>query len=461
MNFIGFGNRNISSFGIDKGNHQLSVQKTWSFFSDKIKILFESNDNVFLLNSEKHFCVTNSKNQSVVRVLSDILFDQAVMISDFKSSSIYLIGRSESDLIILKISNNEVIDKRYIDCDPIESSINIRGKFCIVNTRDHILIVGICKSEELTYEIFKIKKNFNTVEVLERDEDNSSLKIMGYSYDDSEGRICTFSTADETVQRCIHFKDSSLTQSKIEFGQYLCFSGKHKIIISIFLIFLVSSKIIKSSKLDISNNIYTFENICRNMYGDVLQLKYFVDSYGVSYFLSLHRRYFLIFLIETTRSGCLEASLLKSISIPDNEFTGNCLEIVVNGSNKVYLRDDSNAYQICLDSEIDKNLLLSHSLPLKISTAEFVLTILSRQDVSRINLNSLFDCLASPEHIPILESAFSTVKEYRDSVDISAAKALFSAVLRHKVYGENSLFSFLKDVTEFEILSSLRSDSQV
>jgi hypothetical protein len=197
------------------------------------------------------------------------------------------------------------------------------------------------------------------------------------------------------------------------------------------------------------------------MYGEVLQLKYFEDSYGVSYFLSLHRRYFLIFIIETTRSCFLEASMLKSISIPDNEFTGNCLEIVVNGSNKVYLRDDSNAYQICLDSEIDNYLLSGRSLSLKISTAELVLTILSRQDINRINLHSLFNYLACPEHIPILESAFSTVKEYRDSVDIFASKAIFSAVLRYMSICGNFAFSFLKDVTEFEILSCLRSDSQV
>lgn len=229
----------------------------------------------------------------------------------------------------------------------------------------------------------------------------------------------------------------------------------------LLLMVLVSSKIIKSSKFDISNNIYTFQNICRNMYGDVLQLKYFEDSYGVSYFLSLHRRYFLIFLIETTRSGGLEASMLKSISIPENEFTGNCLEIVANGSNKIYLRDDSNAYQICLDSEIDSALLLGHSLSLKISTTEFVLTILSRQDLNRINLHSLFDSLSCPEHIPILESAFLMVKEYRDSVDVSAAKAIFSAALRFKSIREKLAFSFLRDMTEFEIFSCLRSDSQV
>lgn len=197
------------------------------------------------------------------------------------------------------------------------------------------------------------------------------------------------------------------------------------------------------------------------MYGDALQVKYFEDSYGVAYFLSLHRRYFLIFLIETTRAGELEASMLKSISIPENEFTGNCLEIVVNGSNKIYLRDDSNAYQICMDSEIDSMLLMDHNLSLKIATAEFVFTILSRKDLNRINFHSLLESLACPEHVPILESAFSIVNEYRDSVDVPAAKSIFSAILRFKNNAENFTFGFLKDVTDFEIISSWNSDSQV
>lgn len=226
-------------------------------------------------------------------------------------------------------------------------------------------------------------------------------------------------------------------------------------------IFLVSSKIIKSSKFDLSNNLYTFQNICRNMYGDVIQLKYFEDSYGVAYFLSLHRRYFLIFIVETTRTGGLETSMLKSIPIPDNEFTGNCLEIVVSGSDKIYLRDDSNAYQICIDSEIDDKLLVEHSLSTKISTVEFVLTILSRQDISSINLQSLSDYLACPEHVPFFDSAFSIANEYRDSVDVSASKAIFSAALRYKRNSENFASNFLKDVIEFEMLSSLKSDSQV
>lgn len=223
----------------------------------------------------------------------------------------------------------------------------------------------------------------------------------------------------------------------------------------------MSPKIIKSAKFDISNNVYSFQNICRNMYGDAIQLKYFEDSYGVSYFLSLHQRYFLIFLVETTSSGVLEVSMLKSISIPENEFTGSCLEIVVNGSNKIYLRDDSNAYEICMDSEVDSALLLDHSLPLKISTAEFVFAMLSRQDFNRINFSLFFESLSNSEHIPILESAFSVLDEYRDSVDFVATKAIFSAALRYKVIEKDLVFSFMKDVVEFEMISSSKSDSQV
>lgn len=229
LNFIGFGNRNISAFGIDKHSHQLSVEKTWSFFSDKIKILFELGDNVYLLNSEKYFCVTNSKNQSVVRVLSNLLFDQAVMISDTKSNSIYLLGQCESNLIVLEVSNNKVIDERHINCGPIQSPINIRGKFCIFSTYEHTLILSLSKSGVSPYEIFKIKEKFGTVDVLDRDDDNSALRVVGYRIHESDGQICIFNTSDETIQKCIPFKDSSLNQSKVEFGRYLCFSSNYNL----------------------------------------------------------------------------------------------------------------------------------------------------------------------------------------------------------------------------------------
>lgn len=225
LNLIGFGNRNISSIFIDKNKHQLYIQKTWSFFSDKIKILYESDDIVYFINSEKHICIANSKNQSNVKVPSDLLLDQAVMFSSIKSNHLYLIAECESDLVIFKISNNQIVDQRRITCGPIEAPICLRGNFCIVSTRDRILVICFNDYGETPYEIFNIKTEFKAIDVLGRNEDNDSLKLLGYRGSESEGQICIFKTSDNSIQQSISFRDSSFTQSKIEFGRFLCFSG--------------------------------------------------------------------------------------------------------------------------------------------------------------------------------------------------------------------------------------------
>lgn len=197
------------------------------------------------------------------------------------------------------------------------------------------------------------------------------------------------------------------------------------------------------------------------MYGEVLQIKYFEDSFGVAYFLSLHQRYFLIFIIETSKSGVLQVSLLKSISIPENEFTGNILEIVVTGSDKIYLRDDSNAYQISVDIEADNYVLLDHCISLKISTFEYIMAILGRQNISDSNFDSFSEVCLYAEHVPIIGSTFSFINGYQNTMDIFASRFLFLASMRHKIQKENSNFNFLSELMEYEILSASRSDSQV
>lgn len=201
------------------------VQKTWSFFSDKIKILYELDDNVFLLNAENILCVTNSKNQSVVKALSDLFLDQAVMYSDIGSNSLYLIAECQYSPIIFKISNNEIVEQNRIDCAPVEAPIRLRGNVCIINTRDQMVLVRFSGSNESPYEIFKITREFDNVDILDQSEETGALKILGYKIEQSEGQICTFDTAEYSIQQIISFKDPSLAQSNIEFGRYLCFSG--------------------------------------------------------------------------------------------------------------------------------------------------------------------------------------------------------------------------------------------
>ena len=181
----------------------------------------------------------------------------------------------------------------------------------------------------------------------------------------------------------------------------------------------------------------------------------------MAYFLSLHRKYVLIFIIETSRSGSLEISLLKSVPFPDNEFTGDNLEIVVSGCDKVYLRDDSNAYTIPLVSEYEDKSLADHCLPLKISTSDLILTVLSRQDINNLNFQDFEEYFTDRGNISYFEYAFSVVNKYRTSMDISATKVVFLSILRYKFSNSHHGLGFMKETTDYEIQAAAKSDSQV
>lgn len=234
LNLIGLGNRNISVFEFDKHSCELSIQKALSFFSDKIKILFEDDGQVYLLNSEKKLCITNSTNQSIMKVISDSLLEQAVYFCEHNYGSQFLVAESNSELIILKISNNALEKKWNLDCGLISSPIRLRGQYFSVRCASQVIMIKITGFGETPFEIYKIDPKYTSLDVLHYDSEDSSLKILGYSYLDSKGIISSFKTSENSVRDVVEFKDATLLNSKLEFGRYLCFSGNS----SVFYIYL-------------------------------------------------------------------------------------------------------------------------------------------------------------------------------------------------------------------------------
>ena len=110
---------------------------------------------------------------------------------------------------------------------------------------------------------------------------------------------------------------------------------------------------------------------------------------------------------------------------------------------------------------MDDRSLLDHSIPIKYTFVEFILTIMSRQDIKKMNFPHFLDNLASKEHMSALEYGFSILNVYAASVDIHATRAIFSAALRHKMKASSMSLEFLKELVDYEMISSLKSDSQV
>ena len=461
LNLLSLGNRNVSSLEFDKNSKKFALKKSWTFFSDKIKIIFENNGDVFFLNSDQKLCVTNLNNQSLVNILSEMIFDQAVMFGEDKSGIKFIAAERDKKLIVLQLSKTEIIHSWEIESDSIVSNLNLRGQYLFAYTTNQSLIIYLTgKGEDKPFEMVKVNsENFSSSDVLSREDE--SLILLTYNYSDPEGKICLINTAEKACSDVTSFTENLLSRSKTEYGRFLCFSGKLSQHVRHIYSLLVGTKIIKASKFDIAKNNYYFQNICRNMYGEVIQVKYFEDSHGVAYFLSLHRKYALIFIIETCRSASLEISLLKSVPFPDNEFIGENLEIAVSGSDKVYLRDYSNAYEIPLGAGFDEESLADHCLPLKISTLDLILIILSRQDIHKLDFQDFRDYFSDHENVAGIEYAFKVVNQYRTSTDIFATKVIILSILRYKFASSPRALESIKETLDYEIQAAAKSDSQV
>ena len=65
------------------------------------------------------------------------------------------------------------------------------------------------------------------------------------------------------------------------------------------------------------------------------------------------------------------------------------------------------------------------------------------------------------QHISLIESAFSTVLKFKDSIDAFGKRALFLAIFRYKLYETNAVIEHLRELSDYEILAAFKSDSQV
>lgn len=228
LNIIGFGNRNVSSIELNKMENRLLIKKIWPFFSDKIKFLFEQDTNVFFLNSENKFCITNSRNQAMIQILSEKILDQAIMYYESQSNKLFLIAECEKILNIFEISDSKIVNNWELNNENIVSKIRLRGNIFSVSTTNHILIIYLKSSNITPFNIIKIKPGYISVDVLSHslDSDYDCLNLLGYKFSESGGHILSFNTCqDNSVIELLSFSEPSIAKSKFEFGKMLCFSG--------------------------------------------------------------------------------------------------------------------------------------------------------------------------------------------------------------------------------------------
>lgn len=229
LKFVSFGSRNIAAFDLDKSQQKLHIRKTWSFFSEKIKIIFESNDFVFFLNADSFLCVTNSKNQSQVQILSEIEYSQAIMLTKTHSSnSWYVFAVNNGILVLIEVGVSEVIMKWEIEKFTDVEIVSIRGKFIYFKSNGNNAVAFINESTNPPFLIQLFDSTYLTVDLMDSSEDMDilSIKSLGYSIGDSKHGFKVSELGEEGVLYTYNVNDSSLALAETDFGRYLCFSGK-------------------------------------------------------------------------------------------------------------------------------------------------------------------------------------------------------------------------------------------
>lgn len=231
LKFISFSSRSIAAFYLDKSIPNLSIKKTWSFFSEKIKIIFEDNEIVYFLNSDNYLCVTNSKNQSQVQIVSEIEYNQAVMISKARSSeSWYVFATSNGDFLLVEVGISKVYNIWKIpDWNDVDI-VSIRGSYVFFKSKNTSAVASICENNKSPVSIETIDSSFLTIDYLKDigRENRLSITFLGYSTESLEDG-CIFTVSElfkSTVLTSYSVKESSLALSETEFGRYMCLSSK-------------------------------------------------------------------------------------------------------------------------------------------------------------------------------------------------------------------------------------------
>lgn len=238
LKFIRFGIRDVSVIDLNKTLNEFYVRKTWSFYSEMIKIIYEDKGSVLFLNSENFLCIMNSKHQSQVRILCKNNYAQAVMFVKNESDSWYIFADCNNNAELIEISSCGIINRWKIN-DSNVLMISIRGFFLNFKTSTGLFSLRIKNFKSTPFELIKYKfDDFEAMDILGCEEDPESQNFLGYKYLSIEGKVLITEHNGSSILNTISIKDTSLMNSKLEFGRYICFSSMrllyHHLIFIIF-----------------------------------------------------------------------------------------------------------------------------------------------------------------------------------------------------------------------------------
>lgn len=232
LNLIMTSNRSVSIAAFDINQGTLNILKKISYFSDKMTFLYEYYGLVVFLNSENKLCIASSNNLSQTNILDKASVVDAVVFPTQESRKLKCLAMDVSGNLYFYVIDERglIIHHSEIDAVSLESKLLVRGNCFLIMEHDRCIILIDEKSDKgnlsTPYQIFRIEGGFEHIDILNYDEFQKSLTIIGISNNEGKYIISTYDSSTNETINSLEFIEPALSNCIYDFGKYLCLFGK-------------------------------------------------------------------------------------------------------------------------------------------------------------------------------------------------------------------------------------------
>lgn len=430
--------RMVFAQSISKSLAKLQIKKSWTFRVEAIKIVYAVDDLVLYIDASGLFRASDWAHQYTAHTISEDVFRDIIVLNNSGNGRLVLVAELLDRVELLEIRDfKTIVAKKVLHEGTLAGPIEMRDSKIFMKTPEAWKCFEYNAASEFN-SIFESCRTFSN----EFDAIDCGSACYGYSHRD--GSII-FSDIDSGKQLVIPVNDSSFASKLCTFGSLTFVSGNQK---SVF-----------GSSLNVLQQTGHLVHICRNSYGDILDIKYALIN-GAHYFLCLHTNALLVCSLKITKSGCIEPFLLKAISLPLGEFSNSKCNIMISGDDKIFIRNDCNAYEFDLEKELCPRDWAPHVLDNVFNIKMSILTVLQGQTIDSVNLDAIVPPSSESKEAAAFRSALEATVSYQQSMDQFGFNAGLLLTLRAKLQEYQLPVSILSDVLAYEIVAAARCDSQ-
>lgn len=233
LSLIMANNRSVSIAAFEKSKGLLTILKKLSYFSDKMKFLYESYGLVVYLNSENKLCIASSNNLSQTNILDKANLVDAVVFPFLESRKLKCLSMDTNGNLCFYVIDEigHIIDRFEFECVSLDSKLLIRGNYFVVLDRSRCIVLidedFPNTNSDYPYHIVKIEKQIDHIDILNYDKAKKSLKAIFFTHNESKSSIYTYESLTDVTVESFTFIEPAFSSCIYDFGKYLCLFGNN------------------------------------------------------------------------------------------------------------------------------------------------------------------------------------------------------------------------------------------